>query len=84
MASEPLAVYVRYMHTATIEELQRDLQLYLSEVEKGAEVIISRNNKPIARLMPVADADWYALSAQGLAAAYGPGEPDYEAVPLKA
>ena len=27
--------------------------------------------------------DWYSLSLQGLAAAYGDDEPDYDAVPLK-
>jgi prevent-host-death family protein len=78
------------MSSATVEELQRNLARYLAAVEKGDEVLISKGDKPLARLVPVVAPekddrggeerdDWHRLSAAGLAAAYGPNEPDYEA-----
>jgi prevent-host-death family protein len=76
--------------TATVEQLQKNLASYLAAVEKGDEVLISKGNKPLARLVPVLAPekddrggeltdDWHRLSASGLAAAYGPNEPDYGA-----
>ena len=71
------------MHVATVEELQAHLESYLAEVACGREVLISRGTQPIARLAPVEDATWQSLSAEGLAGAYGEGEPDYSTVILR-
>jgi prevent-host-death family protein len=71
------------MSMATVEELQAHLETYLAEVSRGHEVLISRGTQPIARLAPVEESTWRSLSAEGLAGAYGEGEPDYSAVLLK-
>lgn len=41
------------MRTITVDEARADLPQVLLEVEAGGEVIIARNEKPIARLMPI-------------------------------
>ena len=43
------------MRTITIEEARTELPQVLDEVEAGAEAIIARGEKPIARLVPIAD-----------------------------
>ena len=43
------------MRTITVDEAQSELQQVLDEVEAGAEVIIARGEKPIARLVRIAD-----------------------------
>ena len=43
------------MRTITIEEARTELPQVLDEVEAGAEVIIARGEKPIARLVRIAD-----------------------------
>ena len=43
------------MRTITIEEARTELPQVLAEVEAGAEVIIARGEKPIARLVRIAD-----------------------------
>ncbi|HOX04175.1 MAG TPA: type II toxin-antitoxin system prevent-host-death family antitoxin [Candidatus Paceibacterota bacterium] len=40
------------MSTTTVEEFQRNVGGYLAEVEKGHELVISKNNQPFARLVP--------------------------------
>ena len=39
-------------HSVNIHDAKTNLSRLLAEVEKGEEVIISRANKPIARLVP--------------------------------
>lgn len=41
------------MTRVTIHEAKTHLSRLLEEVEKGGEVIISRRDKPIARLVPI-------------------------------
>lgn len=43
------------MRTITVDEAQSELPQVLDEVEAGAEVIIARGEKPIARLVRIAD-----------------------------
>lgn len=72
------------MSKATVEELQRNLENYLNQVENGAEFLICNGDKVIARLSPVNEAEnWNGLALQGLAAAYGENEPEYTAHMLK-
>lgn len=42
------------MTRVTIHEAKTHLSRLLEEVEKGGEVVISRRDKPIARLVPIA------------------------------
>lgn len=41
------------MKTASIRTLQHQLAAIVAEVEKGAEIVITRHNRPVARLAPV-------------------------------
>lgn len=43
------------MRTITIDQACAELPQVLDEVEAGAEVIIARGEKPIARLLRIAD-----------------------------
>ncbi len=40
------------MHQANIHEAKTHLSQLLAEVEAGQEVVIARNGKPVARLVP--------------------------------
>jgi prevent-host-death family protein len=40
--------------TINIEDIQRDLQSYLQQVEAGETVVIVRAGKPVAEIRPVA------------------------------
>jgi prevent-host-death family protein len=42
------------MPTITTHEAKTHLSRYLAAVEKGAEFLIARGKKPVARLVPVA------------------------------
>lgn len=42
------------MKTASIRTLQHQLAAMVAEVEKGAEIVITRHNRPVARLSPIA------------------------------
>ena len=77
--------HISLVSSATVEEVQRNLKAYLAEVEKGNEVLISQDNKPVARLVPAdrAEGDWHRFSAEGLERAYGPKEPEYDASLIK-
>lgn len=44
------------MRTISIEEARTELPQVLDEVEAGTEIIIARGEKPIARLVRIADA----------------------------
>lgn len=41
------------MKKVQVNEVREHLAKYLSEAEKGEEIIITKHNRPIARLMPV-------------------------------
>lgn len=42
------------MKTASIRTMQHELARMIAEVEKGAQIVITRRNRPVARLGPVA------------------------------
>ena len=42
------------MKTASIRTMQHELASMIAEVEKGGEIVITRRNRPVARLGPVA------------------------------
>jgi prevent-host-death family protein len=42
------------MSNVTVDEIQRDPLRYLQRVEAGEVLVISRSNKPIAELRPIA------------------------------
>ncbi|MBM3883977.1 MAG: type II toxin-antitoxin system Phd/YefM family antitoxin [Verrucomicrobia bacterium] len=73
------------MSTATIEQFQSDPASLLAAVEHGEPILISRGAKPVARLLPVEEAeslvvereDWLRAAEQNLSLAYGPDEPEY-------
>lgn len=44
------------MKSASIRNVQHQLAAMIAEVEKGGEIVITRRNQPVARLMPVGDA----------------------------
>jgi prevent-host-death family protein len=51
-----MAIFMAYiidMKEANIAEIKNHLSRFLSLVEKGEEVVISRRNIPIARVIPV-------------------------------
>lgn len=43
------------MKTATIRETQHRLAGLIAEVERGAEILITRRNRPVARLLPISN-----------------------------
>ncbi len=45
------------MITSTIDEAQSQLAELIMAVERGEEVIIARDGKPVAKLLPVAQQD---------------------------
>jgi prevent-host-death family protein len=73
------------MSTATIEQFQSNPASLLAAVERGEPILISRGAKPVARLLPVEEAeslavdreDWFRAAEQNLSRAYGTDEPDY-------
>jgi prevent-host-death family protein len=44
------------MSTVPIEEIERDLSRYLSQVEAGEKLVLTRAGKPIAEITPVVGA----------------------------
>jgi prevent-host-death family protein len=40
------------MHTVTLEEAQANLPELIAKTEGGAEIVITRDDKPVARLAP--------------------------------
>ena len=42
------------MSTVNVHDAKTNLSKLLAEVERGGEVVIARNGKPVARLVPVA------------------------------
>lgn len=73
------------MGTATIEQFQSNPASLLAAVEHGEPILIFRGTKPVARLLPVEEADslavgredWFRAAQQNLMCAYGPDEPEY-------
>lgn len=47
-------MYTRGMNTTSISDLRKNLAQTLKSVSHGNEVIITNNNKPIARIVPIA------------------------------
>ncbi len=63
------------MEKATVREIQHNLASILRRVEAGAEVLIQRRRKPVARLVPAEGcceqaADWSTHAAE-LARVFG-------------
>ena len=59
------------MQTVNIAELKNNLSAYLKKVKNGVELIVKDRNRPVARLVPLAegedlDAEEAALVAGGL------------------
>ena len=44
------------MKSASIRTVQHQLAAMIAEVEKGGEIVITRRNRPVARLMPLGGA----------------------------
>ncbi len=44
------------MKSVSIRTMQHQLAAVIAEVEKGGEIVITRRNQPVARLMPVSGA----------------------------
>lgn len=42
------------MKSASIRTMQHQLASMIAEVEKGAEIVITRHRRPVARLSPIA------------------------------
>lgn len=45
------------MKSASIRTVQHGLAALLAEVEQGEEIIITRRDQPVARLLPISPAD---------------------------
>jgi prevent-host-death family protein len=63
------------METATVREVQHNLARILRRVEAGAEILIERRHRPVARLVPAdaaaeQGADWSTHAAE-LAQVFG-------------
>ncbi len=56
------------MHTVSVNELQRNLTLYLEKAKSGDEIIVEEENKVIARILPADanDEEESRLVAEGL------------------
>jgi len=52
-----MCVKLLYMKTASVREIQHHLARVLAWVENGEEVLVTRRNKTIARLVPHSPAD---------------------------
>lgn len=44
------------MKSASIRTVQHQLAAMIAEIEKGGEIVITRRNQPVARLMPIGGA----------------------------
>ena len=44
------------MKTASIRTVQHQLASLVAEIEKGGEIVITRRNRPVARLTPISPA----------------------------
>lgn len=69
--------------TVGVRELREGLARYLSEAEAGATVVVTRDGKPVARLVPPEDAlpvriPWDALKGQPFWMADDFDDPDPE------
>ena len=59
------------MKTTNIAELKNHLSVYLAEVKRGGEVLVSDRNVPFAKIVPLRNTDDYdaeelALVARGI------------------
>lgn len=52
-------MYIKFVHKwkimkkVQVNEVREHLAKYLSDAEKGEEIIITKHNRPVARLVPV-------------------------------
>jgi antitoxin (DNA-binding transcriptional repressor) of toxin-antitoxin stability system len=76
-------VNIAGMSTATIEDLRRNLDVLLLQVEQGNEILIQSGSKIVAKLGPVSRDEWSSFALEGLARAYGENEPEYGSHLLK-
>ncbi|MDQ3011866.1 MAG: type II toxin-antitoxin system prevent-host-death family antitoxin [Acidobacteriota bacterium] len=57
------------MKTVSVAELKNRLNFYLEDIRRGEEFLISDRNKPIARIVPLTDANEFSEEELALAAA---------------
>jgi prevent-host-death family protein len=46
------------MITVSVTQLRKDLFSYLDKVESGEVIVVERNNREVARLVPTAQVNW--------------------------
>lgn len=56
------------MENASVREIQHHLSAYLRKVQLGEEIRISRRNRPVAKLVPLNDAEGDELKNRRLRA----------------
>jgi len=56
------------MKTANIAELKNHLSVYLAEVKRGGEVLVSERNVPFAKIVPLRNTDDYDAEEMELVA----------------
>ena len=56
------------MKTANIAELKNRLSVYLNEVKRGGEVLVSERNVPFAKIVPLRNTDDYDAEEMELVA----------------
>lgn len=71
------------MSPVTVDDLRRNLDALLLQVEQGNEILIRNGNKVVARLGPISTNEWTDFALEDLARAYGEDEPEYAAQLLK-
>jgi antitoxin (DNA-binding transcriptional repressor) of toxin-antitoxin stability system len=76
-------IHIAGMSTATVDDLRRNLDALLLQVEQGNEILIQSGAKVVAKLGPVSSDEWTAFAIEGLSRAYGESEPEYGAHTLK-
>jgi prevent-host-death family protein len=52
LQTRPGLVYTRLMRVINVSEAKAQLSKLLVDVERGKDVVIGRNGKPVARLLP--------------------------------
>jgi len=56
------------MKTANIAELKNHLSVYLNEVKRGGEVLVSERNVPFAKIVPFVEKEEYKTEEEKLVA----------------
>jgi len=63
------------MKSASIRTVQHELAAMIARVEQGEEIIITRHNRPVARLAPISPAESPATSKPARLRAYWRNRP---------